>query len=81
MLAFLMMVSTAWQEAPATVHRLVVSAATGPVTTKDYASASECEAARTKVIEYNRRRTDEETRRDKSDRVNHLAVAAACIPL
>lgn len=71
----------ALQTAEPSVHRLVVTADAGTVATKDYPTAEACETARSRVIQYNRRRTDEELKRDRSDRVNHLAVAAACIPL
>lgn len=79
MLALLALVAAQATE-PMKPVRLVIGA-NGAITTEEYKTLELCEAARSKIIAYNRRRTDEELKRDKSDRLNHMAVTAACIPL
>lgn len=60
--------------------KLVIVVGEG-VVTEEYPTLEACEAARSRLIAYNRRRTDEELKRDRSDRLNHAAFAAACAPL
>lgn len=58
---------------------LVVSGETS--TTQDYPTVEACELARERVVTYNRRRMDEELKRQKWDKQNHVVVSAACLPL
>lgn len=81
MIALIALLAAAQDPSATPVTRLLVTTAAGATTTRDYSTIELCEAARERVTSYNRRRTSEELRKQKTDSIDHLDVKAVCLPI